>query len=355
VLWLWIALGVVLGVPLLTALTLFILWIYLRIEYGPQMVRIFQEKPLFIIPRGQPVEGAEDVRFSTRDGLELRGCYLRTTAPRREGVILFGLEFGSNRWASVPYCESLLANGYDIFAFETRGQGDSPLQPNYDPSQWVTNFEVVDAEAAVAYLKSRPDADPRGVGFFGISKGGGAGLLAAARDPYVRCCVTDGIFATFGTVVPYMRKWVSIYNKSYFIQKILPTWYYAWLGRACVGRMARRLGFKLPDLEKAMPKLAPRPLLMIHGGNDTYIKPDMAQALFNRAREPKELWMVEGAKHNQALNVAGDEYRRRVLEFFQKYLANPEASPERNGKKAEPTRQQGENEAEKHATTRVGA
>ena len=48
--------------------------------------------------------------------------------------------------------------------------------PGYDPLQWVTDYEVRDAEAALAYLKSRPDADPRGVGFFGISKGAGAGL-----------------------------------------------------------------------------------------------------------------------------------------------------------------------------------
>src|SRR5262249_13275475 len=144
---------------------------------------------------------------------------------------------------------------------------------------------------------------PKGVGFFGISKGGGAGLLAFARDPFVRCFVTDGIFATFTTVVPYMRKWISIYNKHYKIQELLPSWYYEIVGRTCVGRMARRIGIKLPDLEKAMPRLAPRPLLMIHGGSDTYIKPEMAQSLYRRASQPKEIWVVEGAKHNQALHV----------------------------------------------------
>jgi fermentation-respiration switch protein FrsA (DUF1100 family) len=60
---------------------------------------------------------------------------------------------------------------------------------------------------------------------------------------------------------------------------------------------------------------------MIHGGADTYIKPVMARALFAYARPPKELWVVEGAKHNQAPNAAGDEYRRRVLAFFDRHLA----------------------------------
>jgi hypothetical protein len=37
------------------------------------------------------------------------------------------------------------------------------------------------------------------------------------------------------------------------------------------------------------------------------------------------LWLVDGAKHNQALAIAGDEYRRRVLDFFDLHLAGPAA------------------------------
>lgn len=321
--WLWIAVGILGGIPLLIVLAGILLHAYLRWRYAACLVRIFQEIPLFIIPRGQPVPGAEDVRFPTADALELHGCYLRTSAPTRKGVILFGLEYGSNRWACVPYCEHLLANGYDVFSFESRGQGDSPIQPGYEPLQWITDHEIRDVQAAVAYLKTRADADPRGLGFFGISKGGGAGLFAAAQDPYIRCCVTDGIFATFTTMVPYMRKWIAIYDKNYFIQTLLPSWYYELIGRACVQRLSRRRGCRFPDLEKIMPRLTPRPLLMIHGGADTYIKPDMAEALFRRARQPKEFWLVDGAKHNQALHVAGDDYHRRVCDFFETHLAEP--------------------------------
>ena len=71
-----------------------------------------------------------------------------------------------------------------------------------------------------------------------------------------------------------------------------------------------------------MRKLSPRPLLMIHGGSDTYIKPDMARTLFKRAGSPKEFWLVEGAKHNQAIQVAAEEYQERVLQFFLEHLAD---------------------------------
>ena len=41
------------------------------------------KKPLFILPQGKPVPGAEEVRFPTADGLTLQGCYLRGRRPRR--------------------------------------------------------------------------------------------------------------------------------------------------------------------------------------------------------------------------------------------------------------------------------
>lgn len=321
----WLGLGLVLSVPLVLALWLVALHYYLRWRYLHLVVRIFQEKPLFIVPRGQPLPDAEDVRFQGGDGRTLCGCYLKAAAPRR-GVILFGLEFGSNRWSCWPYCEHLVEAGFDVFAYESRGQGESDRQPGYDPLQWVTEYEVDDARSALAYLKARPDAPPRGVGFFGISKGACAGLIAAAADPYVRCCVTDGVFGTYTTLVPYMRQWFRIYNSNYFVQDLLPHWYYGVIGLVALRQIGRERGCTFAHVERRLPALAPRPLLMIHGERDTYIRPDMARELFDQAAGPKEFWLVPGAKHNQALQVAGDEYRSRVLAFFEQHLADPAAA-----------------------------
>jgi fermentation-respiration switch protein FrsA (DUF1100 family) len=321
----WPGLALLFSVPIVLTIWLVALHYYLRWRYLHIVVRIFQEKPLFIIPRGQPLPDAEDVRFSGENGRGLCGCYVRTARPRR-GVVLFGLEFGSNRWSCWSYCEHLVEAGFDVFAFETCGQGDSEGQPDYEPLQWVTEHEIADARAAVGYLRSRPDADPRGIGFFGISKGAGAGLFAAAADPYIRCCVTDGVFGTYTTLVPYMRQWFRIYNSNYFAQGLLPAWYYGMIGLAGLRVIGRERHCTFPHLEGVLPALAPRPFLMIHGEKDTYIRFEMARALFDRSREPKEFWLVPGAKHNQALQLAGDEYRQRVLEFFERHLADPAAA-----------------------------
>ncbi len=307
------------SIPLL--LVSWVTWVhlYMRIRYLHVLARIFQEKPLFIVPRGQPLPHAEPVKFPTSDGLSLNGIYLKGKKPRR-GVILFGLEFGSDCWSCWSYCEHLVEAGFDVFAFEFRNQGGSDTMPGYDPLQWVTDYEVSDTRAALNYLRGRPDADPRGVGFFGISKGAGAGLLAGVADPWVRCFVTDGVFATYSTVVPYMRQWFRIYNTHVLVQGVFPDWFFGMIGLAGLKRTERDRNCHFPHLERALPRLAPRPIFMIHGGADTYIKASMARDLFARARGLKELWIVEGAKHNQALHVAGEDYRSRVLEFFEAHL-----------------------------------
>src|SRR3954471_580582 len=113
----WLGLLLMCSVPLGLFLILVLLHYYLRIRYLWILLRIFQEKPLFIIPRGQPAPEAEDVHFKTADGLTLRGCYFKAKG-RRRGVILFGVEFGSNRWSCQQYCQDLIDAGYDVFSFE---------------------------------------------------------------------------------------------------------------------------------------------------------------------------------------------------------------------------------------------
>ena len=79
------------------------------------------------------------------------------------------------------------------------------------------------------------------------------------------------------------------------------------------------------DLEPALRRFR-RPLLMMHGQRDGYIRPDMSQRLFAIARGPKEYWLIPGANHNQGLHVAADEYHKRVRDFFDKYLAESQAA-----------------------------
>ena len=179
---------------------------------------------------------------------------------------------------------------------------------------------MLDLRTAYEYLRNRPDADPRGFGLFGLSKGGSAGLLEAAGDSSVRCFVTDGIFGTLTTMIPYMRQFVTIYTKRRWLIKLLTDAYLRILAKMALRRIEAERKVNYPSLMRAMRCLGNRPLLMIHGGGDTYIKPDMARSMFEIVRGPKELWIVDKAKHNQAFHAANEEYKRRILEFFDRHL-----------------------------------
>lgn len=320
----WTALGLfflVLPLALVGGLIGYISY-FVRKNLLINLERAFVEKPLFIIPRGEPDPNAEEVRFPTAGGRHLQGAYFKTPAGSpRKGVILFGIEYGADRWSCRSYCDPLLAAGYDVFAYEPRNQGKSDSIPGYEPLPWIANFEIEDGRAALAYLTARPDADPKGVGFFGVSKGANAGLAVAAEDARIRCVVTDGAFGLVSVMLPYMRHWIRIYNKNYLVHGLMPAWYYSHMAQVGIRRVQRARKVRFFQLE-FQDEPVRQPLLMIHGEADSYIKVEMARALFRRATGPKEFWAVPGAKHNLSITVAGDEYARRVVSFFDCRLAN---------------------------------
>jgi uncharacterized protein len=293
-------------------------------KYLHHVERIFEEKPFFLVKRAKPERlDHQDVDLKTADGLTLAGTYLRTPAEQRKGVILFLPEYGASRWTCLSYCRPLLEDGYDLFTFDFRNFGDSDSEPKYQPLQWVTEHEVADVQAALDYLKNRFDLPEKGIGIFGVSRGGGAALVAAGREPFVKCVLTDGAFGTLTTMLQYMKRWVSIYAKSRKLRRLFVFGGYHALAYWALWRVARRRHCHFPSVERGARKLWPRPWLQIHGGSDGYITPLIARQLHDAAQQPKELWLVEEAKHNQAIQIATTEYHKRMLNFFQAHLAEP--------------------------------
>jgi fermentation-respiration switch protein FrsA (DUF1100 family) len=132
----------------------------------------------------------------------------------------------------------------------------------------------------------------------------------------VRAVVTDGAFPVFGMVVHFMMKWIEVYSQSRFIYAYLPRWFYGIVGWYALRRISRIRRVRYPSLESSLRRLAGRPLLMIVGQRDSYVRKEIVDHFFGLAREPKELWRVKKAKHNGCLDAAGEEYHARILEFL---------------------------------------
>lgn len=303
---------------------------YVYRNYAHIVVRIFEERPVFKSPVGKAHPDAEDHRIINSQGQTLMACHIRTPRCDRKGMVLFVPEFGGCRWSSQKYAGHLLEEGYDLFSFDFRNQGESDSQADYQPMQWVTNHEMDDVNCVIRYIQSLSDA-PESIGIMGVSRGGGVAMVAAADNPYIKCVITDGAFGTIATMVRFMQKWVCIYNDLAFVCRLVPNWFFLGLAWSSLQIVKNTRKLEFPSVRNALSRLN-RPLLMIHGEADSYIRPEIAQDLHKKAPKDTELWMVEKAKHNQAVKVATQVYQGRVSMFFDAHLAQmaePASMPHR--------------------------
>ncbi len=317
--------GLMSALPLLAAwlavpvFFLVLLVVFVAIKYSPIVSRHFQQQPPFLPLRVTPGETGEPVRFTTGDGLTLSGSYLRSRTAEQAGVIVYCHEYLSDRWSYHPYVDHLRDLGFDLFTFDFRNHGESENEPGYGPMQWTTDREVRDLRGALKLLRSRPDRDPAGFGLFGVSRGGTTALVAGASEPDVWGVITDGAFPTHGTMLPYIRRWCELYVANPVLRSLFPSWLFGLLARTGRWLTERRLNCKFPSVEAAASRLSPRPWFMIHGGSDSYISPEIAQGLFDRGKQYKELWLVSDAKHNRCRETDPAGYATRVVRFLERF------------------------------------
>ena len=311
------SLWIIAGLAAFIAAGFGIFWVYLWVKYVPKVARMFQQPPIFRPQVSPPDPEGEPVRFRTTDGFELAGSYLPATTVNRAGVVVFCHEFLGDRHSAYAYIGHLRSLGFDLFSFDFRNHGESAAEAGLIQLQWLSDRELTDLRAALAYLRTRPDADPAGVGLFGVSRGGAAALFITAQEPSVWGVATDGAFPTRTTMLAYVHKWAPILVQQWSL-KIMPNFVFRWVAWSARVQTEKELNRIFPRLESMIPRIPPRPWLAIHGARDSYIGPDIARDLVRCAgpKAPIDLWLVPKAKHNRCREIDPQGYERRVSEFF---------------------------------------
>jgi len=310
----------------LTCFSLLVFFALLIAKYVRICLNIFVDTPppLATGPLDfQPIHG-EVVRFRSIDGRSLRGMHIHT--PNRKavkGTIVFCHEYGSDMYSCARYTRPLIEAGFDIFTFDYRGHGKSANSTTYKPLQWPSNQELGDTLGACAYVQSCLEAEgrPRDIGLFGISRGAGSGLLAAASDPHIKAVICDGAFSTDTTLTHLMKRWAYIFTSAKLMHEYHPDWFWTMMFHLLMIPAQRRLGCRYPSVRKALRDMPSRPIFFIHGQKDSYIREDQTRLLHGDAPEPKYLWIAENAKHNQSVIVHPRLYAQRTTAFFCRYLA----------------------------------
>jgi fermentation-respiration switch protein FrsA (DUF1100 family) len=212
------------------------------------------------------------------------------------GTIILCHGYPANRSDVSPLIPFLHRAGYNVLAFDFRRLGESEGE-----ICTIGVREPEDLRGAVAYAKSR---SPKSIGVLGMSMGAAVALMAAADEPDIRGVVADSPYRSLDVQVP--RRFGS--NR-------LAGAYAVWLGRRLVG-----CPLSAASPLRAVPRLAPRPVLFIHGDADRLIPPADSEVLYAAAKGPKDLWLAPGSRHVHAFADHPAEYERRVLAFFDRAL-----------------------------------
>lgn len=278
----------------------------------PRICDIFENVPPFNVVRENAVDTAEKISIVTADGVNLKGSLINGHLCDTKGLVLFLPELRGNHWMANRYCAALIDQGYTVLSVDFRSQGESASQPEYSPIHWVTEFELLDVDAMMHFIQSRPTLKALPLLVFGVSRGGVAALIAACRYSGVSGVVADSAFGTMSMSKYFVDRFVT-YVIPQWVYRLLPTWHVDLTLKNGIKLSERRRNCQYVHLELECPSLDSRTILLISGGRDSYVTPEIARRLQTIVGQYCQLWIAPGAKHNMSRHVCTEEYDRRVV------------------------------------------
>jgi pimeloyl-ACP methyl ester carboxylesterase len=226
----------------------------------------------------------------TADGVRLNAVH-RAGVDRRWVFVLCHGFGGSWRTGDMAHIAAVLRPYGGIIAFDFRGHGQSHGRST------LGDLEVLDLHAAVEWARVLGYENVATVGF---SMGASvvvrhAGLCGSGVGPG---SVTDAVVSVSGPAWWFERSTRAMKMVHFLVQHPVGRAVSAW-------HLKTRI---LPDGWNPVPespvelasRIAPVPLLVVHGDADKYFPLGHAEALYAAAGEPRELWIEPGFGHAEA-------------------------------------------------------
>jgi alpha-beta hydrolase superfamily lysophospholipase len=238
---------------------------------------------------------AEPFRVTTSDGVDLVGSRLGSAGTESAAILCHGFTGWHAKPRYARLAEGLAGQGLTVYAFDFRGHGGSGGVTTYGA------LEVEDVQAVVDRVRS--DGHERVV-TIGASMGGVAVLRHAG--------LLGGIDAVVAISSP--ARWEG--HRSDAVRRM------QWMTGTPRGRrLARLIGVRLPSTwdrpespEDVVGKIAPVPLLLVHGRDDHFFDEEEAWRLYRAAGEPKRLLLA--ARFGHAEDGFSPELAERIGRFI---------------------------------------
>lgn len=194
------------------------------------------------------------------------------------GVVLLpgggGTKEVESRLASI-----IAKEGYAVLTIDQRGVGETrgyflSIEDDYGfftkGKEPVQHLSVYDALRSFDVLGAVEGVDKDKIALVGESMGGRYAMIASALDNNIN-----------GVIV--------ISSSGFHISKDSSTPYNLYL--------------RSIDPDNYVDLISPRYFIMIHGTNDTVVQVRDAQITFNKAKEPKSFYLIEGCQHGYCDNM----------------------------------------------------
>ncbi|OVE80378.1 hypothetical protein BVY02_00275 [bacterium J17] len=233
----------------------------------------------------------EDIFFQSRDGTNLHAWFLPTTSPER-AIILYLHGNAENISTHIGAVHWLPKYGYSVLLLDYRGFGQSEGKESI-------NGSLLDIESAIAKtLELRSDkALPFIV--YGQSIGAALGVKAIADSSYheeIDCLILESGFSSYKDIVQdkLSASWL--------------TWLFQWPVRVLISDSA--------SPKKAIGRVSPIPVLLVHGKADGVVPYYHSEVLYQAAKSPKEFWLFDDIPH--IASFVREDGRQKLLSFLRR-------------------------------------
>lgn len=211
----------------------------------------------------------------------IHGWWLPNNNPN-SSVLLYLHGNGSNIGGNLGRAEFYHQQGFSVFLIDYRGYGNSQGQfPN-------ENRVYEDAQLAYNYLIQERGIKPESIFLYGHSLGGAVAINLAINQPQIAGIIVESTFTSLEDVA-----------KTNSFYRLFPT---------------RIITTQKFDSIKKINRLQ-SPILFIHGINDQLVPSGMSETLYNYAKVPKKLLLIEGANHNNVRRINETQYLEAINSF----------------------------------------
>jgi dipeptidyl aminopeptidase/acylaminoacyl peptidase len=251
------------------------------------------------VPAAPEKLGTQEVTIESPSGARLSAWLMAPPSPKAAVVLLHGIR--ANRGQMLSRARLLWQAGYAVLAPDFQAHGRST-----GDAITFGYRESMDAVAAIDEMKRRfPTLK---VGAIGLSLGGAALAIAGDRV-HADAVVLEAAYSTIEEAT-HNRIAFRVGSAAHLLAPLL------------LFQLRPRIGVATEALQPiASIGELPCPVLMIAGTADPYTTLAETERLFAAAKEPKELWLLPGARHVDLYRFDRAGYREHVLGFLDRYLA----------------------------------